>query len=149
VLIHGHSHPFPLISQIIMTNKLSVLLITAIFFLLAVPVHAKNLHKEAEYQSAWCIQPGSIIEYVLPGRTRVDCLLDEWAVEADFAKKWAEAIGQARFYAIKTGRSPGVLLIMEDMERDFKYLARLLVAIEGDNLKWRVWITTPDDLGID
>ena len=37
-----------------------------------------------------------------------------YAVEFDFAEKWAEAVGQALYYALKTGKKPAVVLIMED-----------------------------------
>jgi len=111
-------------------------------------VHAKNLHKEADYQRVWCAKKGGTVEYVLPGRARVDCLIDDYAVEFDFDYKWAEAIGQALYYSEQTGRWPGVVLIMEDHENGFKYLIRLLKGISMTNLKWRVWIITPDDLEI-
>ena len=32
--------------------------------------------------------------------------------EVDFAKKWAEAIGQSLHYALHTGKRPGVALIV-------------------------------------
>jgi len=46
------------------------------------------------------------------------------AIEVDFAKKWAESIGQALFYAEMTGEKPGVYLIIES-DRDYRYLKRL------------------------
>lgn len=121
-------------------------LFVAILFLLAVPVHAKNLQHEAEYQNAWCSEMGGITEYVLPDHTRVDCLLDDYAVEMDFDYKWAEAIGQGLYYSEQTGRRPGIVLIMEDPEKGYKYLIRLLKSISMTAMKWRVWIVTPDDI---
>jgi len=38
-----------------------------------------------------------------------------------------------------TGKFPGVLLIMESPEKDYKYLIRLLIAIQ-DIRGFRVWI---------
>lgn len=114
--------------------------LTLAILLLAFPVQAKNLHLETEYQAAWCPEMKGDMEYVLPDRTRVDCLLDDYAVEMDFARKWHEAIGQALFYANMTGRRPGVVLIMEDPERDYRYLIRLLKGISMTDLKWRVWV---------
>lgn len=42
------------------------------------------------------------MEYVLPDRTRVDCLTDEYAIEIEFAENWAESIGQAMYSQIGT-----------------------------------------------
>jgi len=102
-------------------------------------VEAARLHPERFYQEIWCGEHGGIIEHILPDKTRVDCLLDDYAVEVDFASKWAESIGQSLFYAIMTGRIPGVLLIMENPEKDFKYLIRLLITVQ-DIKDFRVWI---------
>lgn len=91
---------------------------------------------EKEYQEAWCDKANGIMEYVLDDRTRVDCLTEEYAIEFDFAKKWAEAIGQALHYSIKTGKKPGVVLIMKD-RKDDKYLKRLKAVSERYDIK--VW----------
>ena len=40
------------------------------------------------------------------------------------SNKWAEAIGQALYYSIMTGKKPGIVLIMEK-ETDGRYLKRL------------------------
>ncbi len=86
---------------------------------------AGHLHKEKVYQEHFCKQLGGITEYRLDDKTRVDCLVDEYAIEVDFAQKWAESIGQSLYYAAKTSRKPAVLLILEDQEKDLKYLHRL------------------------
>ena len=71
---------------------------------------AKHKMPEREYVSQHC--PGRI-EVVLQDRTRVDCLTDEYAIEFDFASKWAQAIGQSLHYARITGRMPAIYLILE------------------------------------
>lgn len=53
------------------------------------------------------------MEYKLEDNTRVDCLTPDYAVEFDFASKWAESIGQSLYYAQKTKRKPAVVLIMQ------------------------------------
>lgn len=93
--------------------------------LLALSLYAKHIHKEKVYQEHFCKQLGGIMEYQLEDKTRVDCLADEYAIEVDFAQKWAESIGQSLYYASKTSRKPAVLLIMENQKRDSKYLRRL------------------------
>jgi len=65
-----------------------------------------------------------ITEYVLADKSRVDCLSSKYALEVDFANKWAESIGQSLFYAIKTDKAPAVLLIIERGQKDIKYLKR-------------------------
>lgn len=90
--------------------------------------YAKHLHKEAEYQAYWCNKHGGQMEYVLNDKARIDCLLPDFAVEVDFAPKWAECIGQAIYYGKKTNRTPACLLILEK-EKDVKYLKRLRYSI--------------------
>jgi len=98
-----------------------------ILFLLLFPsiLLAKHLHAEKDYQEHFCKQIGGITEYRLKDMTRVDCLVDQYAIEVDFAPKWAESIGQSLYYASQTSRKPAVLLIIEDDEKDLKYLRRL------------------------
>lgn len=84
-----------------------------------------HIHTEREYQTEWCTRHNGIAEYKLPDNTRVDCLTENWAVEFDFAPKWAECIGQAQHYATMTKRVPVCGLIMEYPERDERYLKHL------------------------
>lgn len=81
------------------------------------------------YQTVWCSAHKGVMEYRLNDNTRVDCLTDTLAVEFDFANKWAECIGQALYYGQKTGKTPACVLIMEDEEKDLKYLRRLRYAV--------------------
>lgn len=99
---------------------------------------AAHLFKEKEYQQAWCDEAGGVAEVVLDDRTRVDCLTNEYAIEFDFAAKWAESVGQSLYYAMKTGRQPGVVLIMEK-DSDQRYLDRLQAL--AARYKIKVWTT--------
>lgn len=83
----------------------------------------KKYH-EKHYQTLLCNKLGGKMEYVLKDRTRVDCLTDEYAIEVDFAKKWAESIGQSLFYADMTDKQPAVGFIMDD-KKDKRYYKRL------------------------
>lgn len=85
---------------------------------------AKRLHHERYYQEIWCTKMGGVTEYQLPSRARVDCLTGTEAVEADFAKKWYEAIGQSLYYAMMTGKQAAILLIIET-PKDLIYLERM------------------------
>ena len=92
---------------------------------LSPPGHAKKTEKKNEnyYQEAWCFERG-ITEYVLPDRTRVDCLTGSHAVEFDWAKKWAKNISQSLYYALQTGKRAGVVLIIK-RRKHYKYWIRL------------------------
>lgn len=74
------------------------------------------------------------MEVVLKDRTRVDCLTDEYAIEVDFAKKWAEGIGQSLYYAQMTGKKPAVALIV-DIKKEKRYLTRLEKVAQKSNIK--------------
>lgn len=106
---------------------------------------SKTIHRERLYQESWCSRAGGLTEAVLSDFSRVDCLTDEYAVEMDFARKWAEAVGQALFYGSMTGRRPAIVLILEN-DGDRRYLKRLYLTIEKWGLPVRVWTTGPGDL---
>lgn len=80
-----------------------------------------NKMYEKDYVNQYC---DGITEYILPDKTRVDCLTDEYAIEFDYAKKWAESVGQSLYYAKKTGKKPAVALILSK-ESDKKYIQRI------------------------
>lgn len=82
-------------------------------------------HNESSYQHAYCSIHNGIEEYELTDKTRVDCLTDIYAIEFDFANKWAESIGQALHYALMTGLKPKVVLIL-----DSKYKKQQMVYFE-------------------
>ena len=101
-----------------------------IILFISSPLYAAHIQKEKYYQDKWCKANNGVTEYVLDDKTRVDCLTDEYAIEFDFSYKWPESIGQALYYAIRTGKLPGVVLIMENIG-DGRYLERLeVVAIK-------------------
>lgn len=95
-----------------------------LFLLISLPAMAAHKHLEKDYQKVWCDRCGGVMEYKLDDKARVDCLTNEYAVEFDFATKWAESIGQALYYGIKTNKKPAVVLIMEN-KNDEVYLKRL------------------------
>lgn len=85
---------------------------------------------EKDFQGAWCTPDVGEKEYVLADRTRVDCLTDVHAIEFDWAKKWAESIGQSLHYARMTGQRAGIILIILNVEKDAKYVTRVRKAID-------------------
>lgn len=117
----------------------------AMCIICTMPVQAKHLYLEKDYQCHWCNAKGGQLEYVLPDKARVDCLLPDTAVEVDFASKWAECIGQVLYYGNMTDKTPACLLIMENGAKDNKYLYRLINATK-DIKDFRIFTITPDDL---
>lgn len=95
--------------------------ITFILLLITTKAMAAHKHLEAAYQNAWCKSHNGITEYRNKDSTRVDCLTDTHAVEFDFASKWAESVGQALHYEIKTGKKAMVVLILENPQKEICY----------------------------
>lgn len=65
------------------------------------------------------------MEYENSDYTRVDCLTETHAVEFDFAKKWAESIGQALHYNAMTGKKGKVVLILTNPKKEMVYFRRV------------------------
>ena len=77
------------------------------------------------YQHAWCSANGGVEEFQNKDYTRVDCITKKYAVEFDFANKWAESVGQALYYGIMTGKKPLVVLILENPQKQMIYYQRV------------------------
>ena len=78
--------------------KKIVLMIFVLIFaqmLFAQDAFAAKQYREKYYQNEWCGRYHGIQEYKLRDGARVDCLTKNYAVEFDFAPKWAEGYGQA------------------------------------------------------
>jgi hypothetical protein len=88
------------------------------------PSYAKRLNYEKHYQQIFCEAYEGIAEVVLWDKTRVDCETSEYAIELDFADKWAECIGQAIYYGKMLDKQPACVLITEDPAKDKKYVER-------------------------
>ncbi len=99
---------------------------------------------ERYYQELWCLGQASPIaeigkvEAVQTDKTRVDCLTTDYAIEFDFASKLNDAIGQCLGYAIRTGKRPGIVLILK-APKDLKYWRRLQEIILRYNLPIQTW----------
>lgn len=104
-----------------------------------------GLPEEKNFRDNWCQRMGGETNFLLDDKMMVDCLLDEYAVAIDFASQWAEVIGKSKYFAAMTGRKPGIVLILENEEKDFVNMIRLLTAIKEDK-GWIVWTIREDDL---
>ena len=79
---------------------------------------------EMYYENEWCTTDFGRKEVILWDMTRVDCMTKDYAIEFDFAKKWAEAIGQSLYYSKLTGKSPAIVLILTN-PTDYRYVKRI------------------------
>lgn len=120
----------------ILKNKI----LTFLPFLLLLPLNllANDIYYSEDWHVRnWCNSPStnstSTVEAVQNDKTRVDCLTKDFAYEFDWAKKYNEAIGQSLGYSIRTGRRPGIVLIMKS-DQDIKYWNRLQEIILKFNL---------------
>ena len=103
---------------------------------------AGHLHPEKWYQDKWCAENKGQAEVVLADQTRCDCITESNAVEFDFARKWYEAMGQALYYSMLTGKRAGIVLIIES-ESDLKCFERMKSTIEYFNLPVDYWTVGP------
>ena len=95
----------------------------------------KKKHNEKYYQTQLCNELDGLMEQSLLDRTRIDCLTDEYAIEVDFSKKWAESVGQSLYYAEMTGKKPTVALIVRETKKDKRHLKRLEVLANKYDIK--------------
>ena len=93
------------------------------------------VENEDYYNRIFCEDMGGQAEYVLPDRSRVDCLTSTHAFEADWAQglKVYESIGQALYYSAETRKQPGILLLIKKNNSE-KYIRKVKRVIETFNL---------------
>lgn len=56
--------------------------------------------------------------------TRIDMVTSRYAIEVDWAPKWAEAIGQSLYYSLVSGLDPGIILLVKNMKKEARYVYR-------------------------
>jgi len=130
--------------QLIETLILLFILIIIVFLVFIFSVHivyGGTYCFEREYQELYCHGKK---EVVLSDKSRVDCIQAVgkriYAIEIDFAKKWAEAIGQALYYSAHTDLYPGIVLILES-KSDYRYYIRVSALLQYHELSdVEVWL---------
>jgi len=95
-----------------------------LFTLLFSPIFARHAHLERYYQKVFCDKVHGAMEYRLDDGTRVDCQTSTYSFEVDFGHKAFESVGQALYYAMMTGKRPGIVLIQET-KADNRYIGRI------------------------
>lgn len=96
--------------------------------------HEKK-YKEKHYQALLCNDLDGVMEYRLLDRSRVDCLTDEYAIEVDFIKKWAESVGQSLYYSEMTNKKAAVGIIVSDNQNDKLQMKRLELLAKKFDIK--------------
>ena len=86
----------------------------------------------------WCKENGGRAEVVFDDRTRCDCVTGKYAIEFEYAKKWYQAVGQSLHYAIKSGKAPGIILILKN-NGDLEYLRSLEATVSYYKLPIKIW----------
>lgn len=131
------------ITRKIIARLIGITIIAIVILTVSIQAVAKRQNLESHYVEKHC---SGIIEYVLPDKTRVDCLLGETAQEFDFADKIFECIGQAMYYGAMTARRPECVLILEH-ENDVKYLNRAkFVAAAYINLNIKITVIKDEEI---
>jgi hypothetical protein len=104
-------------------------------------------HNEREWERVYC--EGMELEKHLPSGGYVDCLSADYAIEVEWARHWAEAVGQSLYYAGATNRKPGIILLCEQSEGPVEglcrsYVYRLEYALKFVNAHVYVWTCAID-----
>ena len=86
-------------------------LITGLTFLLLTAT--ASALPEKHYQDIFAAQLGGRTDVTMGDRTRCDIVTATHAIEVDWSKKWAEAIGQSLNYSFQTNLRAGIILIMD------------------------------------
>ena len=116
--------------------KLKSILITVFTFtLLFSSLSVSALENEDYYNRQFCTEESGQAEYRLSDLSRVDCLTDTHAFEADWADglKVYESIGQSLYYSAETGKKPGILLLIRKNSFE-KHVRKVKRVIERWNL---------------
>jgi hypothetical protein len=118
--------------------------LAAALFVLILCVDAKA-QSEREMQERLCadMERNAVVGVIEEGtnarRSRVDCMNQEFAIEIDFSKKWAEAFGQAAFYASQTNKKAGVILLCQNEQACLRHGLRLESILAYLKIPTMVW----------
>jgi len=96
---------------------------------------SSSLGNEDYYNRQFCTEVSGQPEYQLPDKSRIDCLTNTHAFEADWADglKVYESVGQSLYYAAETGKQPGILLLIRKNGSD-KHIRKVRRVIE----RWKL-----------
>tara|TARA_B110000003_G_scaffold157909_1_gene158309 strand:- start:200 stop:586 length:387 start_codon:yes stop_codon:yes gene_type:complete len=95
---------------------------------------------EKDINELWCTSMNGDYEFRTKDGTYIDCLTDEFAVEAEYDYKWKESIGQSLHYAETTNKKAAILFIKRNKSNK-DYLGELNRVISKFDLPIKVFIT--------
>jgi len=96
---------------------------------------------EKDVNKLWCERMNGDYEFRTKDGTYVDCITDDFAIEAEYDYKWKEAIGQSLHYAETTNKKAAILFIKRN-ESKKDYLSELNRVIAKFYLPIRVFVTS-------
>ena len=99
----------------------------------------KSYSDERDINKAWCFDFGGNDQFRTKDGTYVDCLTDEYAIEAEYDNKWKEGIGQALHYAESTNRKAAILFIKRAKSRK-DYYNEMMRVINKYDLPIKVFV---------
>jgi len=111
--------------------------IFAILVIFSSSIKAEN---ERFYQEICAKFLNGKMEVVMSDKTRVDIVTKDQAIEVDWAHKCYEAIGQSLYYSSKTGLNAGIILIVDDINKDQKYIDRVKFLIRVKSIKIYLYV---------
>ncbi len=113
-------------------------------FLLLLTFTGAGQQYEKDYIALIQQHLGGQMEVVLKGG-RADIVNDTYAIEVEFAPKWKNAIGQALWYGLQTGKQPGIVIILRETS-EYPYFAQLGSALSyaGLDSRVKVWLWPTD-----
>ena len=114
---------------------------TLLLMLVSLTAFSQKQH-EKYYQNKVAERIHGKTEIVLDDKTRADIVTDTFAIEVDFAHKWAESIGQSLHYAYKLHKKAGIVLIVDGIKDD-KYIQILMPLADKYNIT--VWVIFIND----
>ena len=94
---------------------------------------------ENEVNKLWCIKNNGEEQFRTKDRTFVDCITEDYAIEAEYDYNWKEAIGQSLHYAESTNKRAGILFIKR-AKSNKDYYGELMRVIEKFHLPITVFV---------
>ena len=99
---------------------------------------------ENKISTQWCKVNFGISQFRTSYGTYVDCLTEQYAIEAEFDYNWKESIGQSLHYSEATGKQAAILFIKTNKKRK-DYLSELKSVIKFFELPITVFVIDETD----
>jgi hypothetical protein len=100
---------------------------------------------EREHCARLAPKYGAQTEVRLDDGTFCDLVNDEYAIEVDYPRKWAESIGQSLHYAELLGKKPAIILLLSNPEKEWQFLVRAARLAGKYNIRLYVEVIPPRD----